>query len=189
MTQDDKTIVTSIKSIKFFMREVGSMLSTLDGGVKEKGWELHSGSTLGGHSGSISNPFMWVPSYIFRFYHNADHLNYFGFSSVLLYPPAENLVLEGALIAAGILKYPEGFDVNDNNNWPYDYAYSHLKMPDRKDDGTCCLADKDNLWQNKDENFKITTFAYPLSEVSNQAALTDKMINKFFNLFDELNSK
>jgi len=113
---------------------------------------------VGSHSDSISYSFMWIASYIFRFYHNDDHLNYLCFSSAILYPPAENLVLDEALISAGLLKYPEGFNVSDNNNWKYEYAYSHLKMPDRKNNGTCCLADKDQLWQNKDEDFKITTF-------------------------------
>ena len=186
MSQDDKNIVTTIENVKFFMRELGSMLSTVDGALKEKGWDFYTGSTLGGFSGAISNPFMWVPSYIFRFYYKKDHPNYVGFCSVILCSPGDNIEMEECLVSAGMLKYPEGFDVTDNNNWQYDYAYSHLKMSDRKNDGSLSFSDKERLWQNKDEDFKIVTFAYPLSEISDQLALNEKVINKFLSLRDQL---
>lgn len=198
----------SFKNIIGFFNQLALLLKDCDRLMGEDGYTTITGNTsVYEMSKSLLNPEDWVPSYIGRTYVKEEGFEDNSFTDIkfinifLRYGSGgtHDVQHDDPLIIAGMMKIanPENFKFESwqTKSWfwnelDYDKSYYEKsncdvyhtwKNVDAKADGTIKIHHPANhkWWKNIQE---IQTFAYPLENIKNSAALKEKIIDELINM-------
>ena len=177
MGEIGRNIVNSFRELRKFCKDVSLLLMSADGLMLESGWRPFPRiGVLGARSFSVDQSQWWLPLEFVRYYESSDFKNLLPYIVILVDDIENNVALDEALLSAGILDYGANGTVAD---WGYWFSHWHLWMPNRKDDGTLCFEDPRQTWGKEKPPqgiVKVTTFAYPLEDITSSESLNQKVI-------------
>ena len=195
MNDTGKNIVGGFRKLRKFCREVSLLLKTTEDMMKDKGWERAKLKKLGKPSAvlytynTIDWPDWWLPYEFFRFFKHSEVRCLSPYIAVNLDYPNEAYPVEYVLLSAGCIVFQSG---TQHDNLAHPMTRWHLMMNDRKDDGSLFLDEPQKTWkpENGDEEppagvLRVTTFAYPLVDVADCAALKQKVVLPLLKLIEE----
>jgi len=176
---DENHIGETIERLRDLYKDVALLLRTSEGlvAIEGGGWEPARGNTAVAYSSnSLNSPRKWLTGRAFRFFKNVDFPNILLFVCVIL-DEQNGKEPKQPVVSAGFCDYGEGQDIEGP---PLDwwYAWWHLWMPERKDDGSVNSVRPKEEWpeEHKSDIQSVTTLAVPLMEVKSEGDLKEMVI-------------
>jgi hypothetical protein len=142
----------------------------------EAGWKNARGNRgIADRSNSIEFPDWWAPAYAFRYFESDRRRSLLAFLSVIFDYPEEPGLMTEPLVVAGWLEFGKGLTPGDD--WEYNDATLHLRVPNRQDDGTLLHLNAREIWPDKrHKTTRLTTLAVPLASVTNSEHLRNRVV-------------
>jgi hypothetical protein len=187
MTEDGKKIVGMFKELRRVCGDIALLLGTCDSLMQEHGWTPLNNIAKAGSSNSIGYPAGWLPYYAFRYYGNESHPQLLAFVSVIFDNANKEKPdrVSQALVSAGFYDYGEG---KVPKGWNYYYASIHVYIKGASDDRQWIDAELHEVWpKEKKQGVKVSTFAAPLTEITDTENLRERMVLPFIRKIEEKN--
>ena len=187
MSDEGQNFFKVIRQARDIFGQVSLLLSTAEALMGEANWVLATAYdvALAGGSTTLRQPRKWMPYELFRFFKNNDAPHIITLISVILDDSEEKGRIEEPLLSAGLFDYGNGNTVGDFSE--YWYTCFHMYMPDRRDDGTFLRANVESFPETWSCHFKrVSTFAYPLVDITNAEFLGDKVVSPLLGEADSI---
>ena len=180
MTEEGQKILCAVQQIRELHSNISLLLLTADAAMGKSGWRNAKAdkTAISDQSYSIDLPERWMPWEIFRFYKHEAYPSFLASITVLI-DDAERRITE-PLIAASIIDFGSGKPIANFQNW---LGGIFKSLGDRVENGKLCKATTEQIPESWHDNFeRVWCFAHPLSEVTSENFLREKVVDRLIGL-------
>lgn len=191
MNDTGKNIVGGFRELRKFCREVALLLKTAQDMMNDKEWERAKPYPVFLSSPTIDDPELWLPYDLCGFFENSNFPRLLCYVAVSIDDPGEKSPVEYALVSAGCIVLKSGKRRDKLEHWMAEW---HLFIDSRKDDGSLCRDDDPQKTGKPRKTgdpeppasfLRVTTFAYPLMEITDCETLREKIVQPLLKLIEE----
>lgn len=185
MTDDGKNVLAAVQQVRKLLSEVSKMLLEADAMMDHGGWGQRFGSTtIAGSSYSINTPRGWMPSKVFRFYQRPDAEAVIPCISVLLESDYPKVKFDEPLVSGILMEYEKG-DTLPSPGLLYGVSTWHLRVEDRRDNGTIHSIEPRAVWPQESTAKKMISFARPLVSMRSRENLEQLVVSPLLRILAE----
>jgi hypothetical protein len=158
--------------------------------LEDELWKTTHPQALFEVSRSIDWPDWWLPYEFCRFFKNHTCPHLLLYIAVNLGDREDDSSVDYALLSTGCITFKTDEKHAETAHW---WSRWHVYMYElRKDDGSLCVDEPQTRWKSEDGFEKppagivrVTTFAYPLVEITDSEALKEKIVQPLLKVVEK----